>query len=337
MNRVSIALVVVLLALLAIGLGWWLWREPKERPRPPQPPPTPVGPLQTPEGDAEAISRLRRELDTLRQGGKTKVAYRAGSTEELAGYRRWLDGYLRFAARATTPEVTTPEVTAPPGFRLLELPGVDLLAEQQAERRGAGVLVLRSGEAQPWVIEVPHSFFDEGTLEIGINAFVWRRARALLVNTVHRYRALASAPNDDASDSDDDDSSVSDVAHAEASFYLTAHAACVDNLGDVGIVQLHGFSDASAGQADLVLSPAGSRADPVPIARALERALGLRVAVYPTQIHKLGGTQNRQAHYSISVSRPFLHVEMSKSLRKQLTQDPERLRRFLDALLGSTG
>jgi hypothetical protein len=332
MNRAQIALLVVLLALLALGLGWWLLREPKERPRPPPPPVIPVGPPQTPEEDAEAISRLRRELDTLRQGGKTKVVYRAGSAEELDGYRRWVDGYLRFAARGTPPEAT-----APPGFRVLELPGVDLLAEQQAERRGAGVLVLRSAEAEPWVIEVPHSFFDEGTLEIGLDAFVWGRARALLVNTVHRYRALAAAPNDDASDSDDDDSSISDVAHAEASFFLTAHAACVDNLGDVGIVQLHGFSDASAAQADLVLSPAGSRADPVPIARALERALGIRVAIYPTQIHKLGGTRNRQAHYSISVGRPFLHVEISKSLRKQLTQDPERLRRFADALLGSAG
>ncbi|MEO8180275.1 MAG: hypothetical protein ABI895_15675, partial [Deltaproteobacteria bacterium] len=149
--------------------------------------------------------------------------------------------------------------------------------------------------------------------------------------------ALASAPDDDTTASDDDDTSLSDVAHAEASFFLTAHAACVDGLGDVGIVQLHGFSDASAAKADLVLSAAGSCADPVPVAQALERALGIRVAVYPTQIHKLGGTRNRQAHYSSSVGRPFLHVEMSKSLRKQLTADPERLRRFAAALIGGAG
>lgn len=330
MKRVQTALMVAVLALVALGLGWWLVRAPAER-SPSEPPPTRVGPPPTtPEGDAQVISRLRRELDTLRQGGKTKIVYRVGSTEELDGYRRWLDGSLRRAALGKTPEVT-----APPGFRLLELPGVDLLAEQQAARRGAGALLLRSGEAEPWVIEVPHSFFDEGTLEIGLNAFVWRRARALLVNTVHRYSA--SARQDDATDTDDDDSSPSDVAHAQASFFLTAHAACVDNLGEVGIVQLHGFSDASAARADLVLSAAGSRADPGPIARALERALGIRVAIYPTQIHKLGGTKNRQAQYSISVGRPFLHVEISKSLRRQLTQDPERLRRFADALLGSAG
>jgi len=333
MSRAQIALLVAALALVALLLGWWLLRTPADKGTAPPRPPAPAGTPQTPEADAEAISKLRREIEALRQGGKTKVVYRAGTDDELASYRRWLDGYLGLASRGSTPEVT-----APPGFRLLELPGVaDLLAEEPAQKRGAGVLVLRSGEAQPWVLEVPHSFFDEGTLEIGLNAFVWRRARALLINTVHRYRALATAPADDATDTDDDDSSPSDVAHAEASFFLTAHNACVDALGDVGVVQLHGFSDASAAKADLVLSPAGSRADPVPVAQALERALGIRVAIYPTQIHKLGGTHNVQAHYSIAVGRPFLHVEMSKSLRKQLTTDPERLRRFVDALLGSAG
>ena len=330
MSRVQIALLVAVLALVALVLGWWLLRTPE--PAPPVKPP-PINVPQTPEGDAEAISKLRREIEPLRQGGKTKVIFRAGTNEELQGYRRWVDGYLGLALKGTAPAVT-----APPGFRLIELPGVaDLLAEEAAQKRGGGVLVLRGGEAQPWVLEVPHSFFDEGTLEIGLNAFVWRRARALLINTVHRYRAIATAPADESPDSDDDDSSPSDVAHAESSFYLTAHQACVDALGEVGVVQLHGFSDASAPKADLVLSAAGSRADPTPIARALERAVGIRVAVYPTDIRKLGGTRNVEGRYSISVGRPFLHVEMSKSLRRQLTTDPDKLRRFVDALLGSGG
>jgi hypothetical protein len=331
MSRVQIALLVLVLALAALVLGWWLLRTPPQPAPPPKPAPRDLP--QTPEADAEAISKLRREIEPLRQGGKTKVIFRAASNEELQGYRSWVDGHLGLALKGTAPGVT-----APPGFRLLELPGVaDLLAEEAAQKRGAGVLVLRNGEAQPWVLEVPHSFFDEGTLEIGLNAFVWRRARALLINTVHRYRALATAPLEESPDSDEDDASSSDVAHAESSFYLAAHQACVDALGDVGVVQLHGFSDGSAPKADLVLSAAGSRADPAPIAQALERAVGIRVAVYPTDIRKLGGTRNVEAHYSISLGRPFLHVEMSKSLRRQLTAEPDKLRRFVDALLGSSG
>jgi hypothetical protein len=262
--------------------------------------------------------------------------YRVGSAEELERYRGWVDAQLRLATRGTRSEVT-----APTGFRLLELDSaVSLLAEEQDQRRGAGVLALRRGAAQPWVIEVPHSFFDEGTLEIGLNAFAWSQARALLVNTVHRYRSRSSdVPEgaDSDEDGDGDGAAVSDVAHAEASFFLTTHAACVDALGEVGVVQLHGFSDASAPSADLVLSAAGSNADPTPVERALERDLGIRVAVYPTEIKKLGGTKNQQVRYSIAAQRPFLHVEMSRSLRKRLNNNPDQLRRFVAALLGSGG
>lgn len=319
----------ILLALAgAAGIAWWIWRDRAQPPPPVAPPPRTVEP---PPNPAEAISRLRRELEELRQGGKTRVAYRAPAGDELESYRGWVESHLRLATGAAPAEAPVPA-----GFRLLELGSVaQLLVEEQHQRRGAGVLALRSGPAQPWVIEVPHSFFDEGTLEVGLNAFVLSGARALLVNTVHRYRSRASAPDDGSETSDDDDGGASsDVAHAEASFFLTAHAACVDRLGEVGVVQLHGYADASAPAADLVLSPAGSRADAVPVARALERALGIRVAVYPRDIRKLGGTKNVQARYSSAAGRPFLHVEMSKTLRRQLTTDPERLRGFIAALFG---
>jgi len=330
MTRTRIALLVFALAggaALAIAALLRVTARPARVPLA-----TPPVPAEVPPNAAESLSRLRREIEQLRQGGKSRVVYRAGSKEELDRYAGWVDAQLRWATRGTGSEVA-----APAGFRLLQLDGtVSLLAEELDQKRGAGVVVLRRGAAQSWVIEVPHSFFDEGTLEIGLNAFAWSQARALLVNTVHRYRSRGSdAP--DGADSEEDGAAASDVAHAEASFFLTTHAACVDGLGDVGVVQLHGFSDASAPSADLVLSAAGSNADPAPVERALERALGIRVAVYPTEIKKLGGTKNQQARYSIAARRPFLHVEMSRSLRKRLNNDPEELQRFVAALLGSGG
>ncbi|HKO94416.1 MAG TPA: hypothetical protein VJU61_24850 [Polyangiaceae bacterium] len=330
MNRTRIAVLVFALAGGAALALWWLLRPTAKPAR--VPPATPPVPAEVPSDSAESISRLRREIEQLRQGGKSRVVYRAGSGEELERHRGWVDAMLRWATRGAGAEVP-----APAGFQLLQLDNaVSLLVEQQDQRRGAGVVVLRQGTAQPWVIEVPHSFFDEGTLEIGLNAFAWSQARALLVNTVHRYRSLnGEAP--DGSEADEDGAAVSDVAHAEASFFLTAHAACVDGLGKVGVVQLHGFSDASAPSADLVLSAAGSNADPLPVERALERALDIRVAVYPTEIKKLGGTKNQQGRYSITAARPFLHVEMSRSLRKRLNNDPDQLRRFVAALLGGGG
>jgi hypothetical protein len=313
----------------AAGIAWWLLRDvPQPAPPVARPPRT----LEPPASAAEAISRLRREIEELRQGGKSRVEYRAPSADELDSYRSWLDARLRLATAGAGPEVA-----APAGFRLLDLgSGVaQLLAEEQHQRRGAGVVALRSGVAQPWVIEVPHSFYDEGTLEVGVNAFVLTSARALLVNTVHRYRSRANAPADGSASSDDEDESVSsDVAHAETSFFLTAHSACLDVLRDAGVVQLHGYADASAPAADLVLSAAGSGADAEAVAKAVQRALDIRVAVYPKQIRKLGGTKNVQARASIAAGKPFLHVEMSRSLRKQLTTEPERLRAFIGALFG---
>lgn len=328
MTRGRLLVLLVVLAAAA-SIAWWLLREPA----PPPPPPSarPPRTLEPPASAAEAISRLRREIEELRQGGKSRVDYRPPTGDELDAYRSWVDARLRLATGGVPVEVPLPA-----GFRLLDLGSTgELLAEDQHQRRGAGVVTVRSGATAPWVIEVPHSFFDEGTLEVGLNAFVLANARALLVNTVHRYRSRANSPADGAETSDDDDASAgSDVAHAESSFFLSAHAACVDLLGEVGVVQLHGYADASAPSADLVLSPAGSRADAVPVARALERALGIRVAVYPRDIRKLGGTKNVQARYSIAAGRPFLHVEMSRTLRKQLTTDPERLRAFSAALFG---
>jgi hypothetical protein len=313
----------------AAGITWWLLRS-----APPPAPPVARAPraVEPPADAAQAISRLRREIEELRQGGKSRVDYRPPSSAELDGYRGWLTARLRLAQDTSQ----AAEVAPPEGFRLLDLGGAgQLLAEEQHQRRGAGVVALRSGPAQPWVIEVPHSFFDEGTLEVGVNAFVQVSARALLVNTVHRYRSRANAPADGSASSDDEDESASsDVAHAESSFFLTAHQACVDLLRDAAVVQLHGYADASAPSADLVLSAAGSRADAEGVAKAVERALGVRVAVYPKQIRKLGGTKNMQARAAIAAGAPFLHVEMSRSLRKQLTTEPERLRAFIGALFG---
>jgi hypothetical protein len=84
---------------------------------------------------------------------------------------------------------------------------------------------------------------------------------------------------------------------------------------------------------DAIVSASGTRADPVSAARALGRALGIRAAAYPTEIRVLGGTLNRQAKYSIAAGSSFLHLEMSRSLRDQLTKDPARLALFIEALL----
>ena len=53
--------------------------------------------VQPPASAAEAISRLRREIEELRQGGKSRVDYRPPGGAELDAYRGWLEARLRLA------------------------------------------------------------------------------------------------------------------------------------------------------------------------------------------------------------------------------------------------
>lgn len=326
MKRQKLTVLATIAGIAAAGTAVFLLRESEPEPPPVRRPP-PVEPTVL---DSEPIAALRRELERLRRGGKTIVQYRAGTPAELDDYRSWIDAELRRAL-----EGTPAQGRAPQGFQSVALAGLgELLAEEQGARRGAGAVMLRHGEARPWVIEVPHSFFDEGTLDIGIAAFALGDARALLVNTVHRHRALSQPPPEGAN-TDEDDTSASDVAHAEDTFFLAAHAACVEQLDGASVLQLHGYADKSA-PADAVISAARSVADPVPLARALERALGIEVAVYPADIDRLGGTTNRQARFSVARGKPFVHLELSRSLRRRLSDEPEALRRFVEALFGSS-
>jgi hypothetical protein len=327
MRRSRLALLLLLAGVLTLLAGWWLLRALRPLPAPPVPtPPLPTPPVASPR---EAVELLRHAIEPLRRGGVTRVPYRAPSSEELESYRRWVDDQLRVVAQGSAPELPPPA-----GFRTV--PVADwgkLLAEELDSRRGAGVLVLRTGAAQPLLIEVPHSFYDQGTLDVGLYAFVASGARALLVNTVHRHRSLGEPAVEPLPGGI---FAASDVAHAETSFFLSAHAACVDAWEPLQVMQLHGFADAAAPGTDAILSAAGSRADPEPVARALERTLGIRAAVYPTQVKVLGGTKNQEAHYSIAAGRPFLHVELSASLLEQLQTDSDRLALFSKGLFGGS-
>jgi hypothetical protein len=86
---------------------------------------------------------------------------------------------------------------------------------------------------------------------------------------------------------------------------------------------------------DVVLSGAGTRFDPAPLRRELAAASGLRVAAYPTDVRRLGGTSNQQARASRSLGREFLHVEMARGTRQRLVAEPLARRRFVEALWGT--
>ncbi|WP_437751656.1 hypothetical protein [Sorangium sp. So ce1389] len=357
---------------------------------------------------------LDEQLAPLRKGGRHLIAEPPDDAEDVT-YVAWV------AAAGLAAQSRQPPPAAPPGFALRPVPGRDLwvLSDDGPRRRGVAVVVLRAGPAAPLIVEAPHTFFDRGTLPIALAVFQAQRARALIVNTSHRYGGLPK-PGDAAGDDEGSEGggggggrgggggegaggkatdgkikgggaqgdggsaraagrrsqgaggaqgdgggaqgdgggaqgdgggargdervarerlaaslTFADVAHAERSFFLSAHRALLQSFPGIPTVQLHGFQDSSAADAAAIASAVGAGAD-------LERLLApLRAVVsdgkvlaYPAEISRLGGATNVQARWSRQLGAPFYHLELSRALRDKLIDDADLRRRFAAAFTG---
>ncbi|MCC6556180.1 MAG: hypothetical protein IT372_24735, partial [Polyangiaceae bacterium] len=125
--------------------------------------------------------RVLARLEPRRKGGRTLQVVPPDEAEERV-HEAWILAAARAARRGGSPPA------APPGFKIAVIPGQSAwLLSEGPERRGAGALVLRVGEAAPVLVEAPHTFFDQGTLQMAASTYAAQRARALLINTAHRY------------------------------------------------------------------------------------------------------------------------------------------------------
>lgn len=267
----------------------------------------------------EEIATLLSLLNDARTGGKT-VPFVPPSPTEGETARTFFASFFRTGAG--TSDLFS--VSSP-------LPGIYVAREELSKKRGAGVYVARGASARKKVvIEIPHSFFDEGTLPIGAELFFTLGADAMLVNTVHRYRSRAT----DGTGEDPvkpEDVVASDVAHGESSFFLEAHRVLAK---DTLTLQIHGFRDDAARGVDAILSAAGSQHSVTALKAALEKRLGSdRIRAYPEDIRTLGGTANLQARVSIEQRSPFLHIELSRTFRNELLSSEARRIQWLSAFV----
>ena len=256
----------------------------------------------------------RRALRGLRSRNRPLVS---PSVEQLTRYRSWVAEVL-----SAIKDKRRPRVAPPPGFVLREVgPRYWLLAEAPEQRRGAGALLLRTGEARAIAVEAPHTFYDAGTLPIALELFQRLTARALLINTVHR---AAGVPDEEKVGVIQQGRAPADVAHIERSLFAEAHALLAQDAKDMLVVQLHGYSDErSPGVAAVVSAAHSPFAGASALADNLSASLGgVPVAAYPRDTRDLGGTHNRQAQHSRAASRPFLHIELSAALRRRLRAEP---------------
>lgn len=308
--------------MMALAVGVSACDDPA--PAPPAPSPVVRNPDATPAPQSRE-TRLAQSLQEIRQ--TPSAAYVAPTPAESDLYRSWV-GHLSTSLL----DGRLPTREAPSGFigRVLEGGRVWLLSEVSGQNRGAGALALRVSADAPIVVEVPHSFFDEGTLPIGMAVFEELRGLALLVNSVHRGGA---GPEEQRLERARSGTSESDVAHQPSSFFHQAHLELGRAWPKAHVVQLHGFRDEKVPSAKIVVSAAGTGAAAAPLARALNEAFGVGTArLYPEEVDQLGGTQNAQAEANREENRGFIHLELAASLRTQLTRQKTLQERFAQAL-----
>lgn len=201
------------------------------------------------------------------------------------------------------------------------------LTEAPGAARGWGAWIFRVGPAPGEVIlQAPHTFFDMGTGPLALEALARHPFRALGFNTVHRG-TKAGGEGEEPSDTD--------VAH-NPNHPFQAVTRALERLGPLALVQLHGFkSDPETGTATVIVSN-GTKDAEAPLRDAVAESLARvleGVRVYPKDLSALGGTRNVQGKAVRSWNAtPFLHLELSGSLRDKLQRDAALKGQVLDAL-----
>ena len=268
-------------------------------------------PVQSSLVDAEKLAvnddreTLMNVIDGCREGGQAAGRYRTPSEQAMSAVERALKGFAEQNV-----------VDVPEGFVAYDVGSLVVLCE--AENHGGGAFVLRSDAQSPAVIEVPHSFYDLKSLDAGLALFSRLGARALLVNTTHRYRGADCQRQNEGSHSD---SCESDMTHSESTLFQAAHRGLIEGNADAMAIQVHGFAP-RAQDPDIIVSNADTDACYTQVADALNERLPNHITFeYPEDIHELGGTLGVQAKHMQAKGRRMMHLELSKRLRTELSSD----------------
>jgi len=205
------------------------------------------------------------------------------------------------------------------GFRLVKrsVGDTDLLVVQERSPQGGGLYVVRCGEANNLVLQAPHAFYDLQTDALAASAFAFTDARAVMFNTVHRYRAMPGEERADAVQP-------GDVAHQPASLFHGVTVAWAVAAPSLRFVQVHGFGSGRAA-GDVVLSTGRDDLAPKRLGASLRALLPQhRVLVWGVDADTLGATTNVQIRRLNAQAPPrVLHVELSRELRRSWADAPQ--------------
>ena len=186
---------------------------------------------------------------------------------------------------------------------------------------GGGALLYRIN-AKACAISIPHRFFDTHTYQIGKQLFN-AHCQLLVHNTHHRY-------------SDSIDGLSMDYSKRHYNLHNAAILAFQALHKDAKVIQVHGFNQqkrttAKAKKADFIISQ-GKKGNVIKkqLTLCLSK-LSKNSYFYPELVQELGGTKNILHTLNI---RPysFIHIEISKPMRKRLIEEQHLMSQFSECI-----
>ena len=202
-----------------------------------------------------------------------------------------------------------------------------VLREAGDQRRGRGFYLFRQGTAWPVVLMMPHAFTDEDTEQIGLQLLLEGKIAAAAWNTVRR-RPAAGGP----------EAGSQDLAHLPVSSFTAFTRAFARTRPNSLLLQLHGFAEKRKGQT-LTAAAVVSSGTKTPSARAkafaacLRRESGREIRLYPDGPEDLGGTTNVSGRIVRGLGLDgFIHLEMARSYRRELRDQPDKRQQLLRCL-----
>lgn len=292
-------------------------------------PPASTAPPEVPMPKPPAFLDCPAALVATRRGGSDADRYVVPTDAEREAFR---DLVARIVGSGPTGRSAAATLATSIGFEIVdvaEVPGAVLVRELPSKRRGGGAYILRLESASKLFVQAPHTFFDEGTLPLACELFARADARALFIDTAHRYKAA---------DADEKGDHPADVAHAASSLFQAATEGALRAAPQATVVQLHGFAARDAGTT--VVVSGGERAPGNALVTRVAQALSgatQGVRRFPEDTGELGATTNVQGAAVRKAGGQFLHVEMQSGLRRSMLSDAEMRGRFLGALAAAVG
>jgi hypothetical protein len=254
-----------------------------------------------------AIVPLKDAFSSALEYERVGFRYRSPDAAQIDQTRRLFSTLVRALAPGPPP-VALVEKAKEAGFELIAGRDVGgelwIIREPEGTRAGAGFYALRA-KGLGVCIQAPHAFFDEGTGDLALATFAELHASCLCTNSVHRREV--------------------DVAHAEQSLFLAATEGLLD-AQKWPVVQLHGFAvDSQPKDVAAIVSEGTQKTATSARLKNSFRLEPRRVLVYPRDTKALGGTKNVEGARAHAAGVPFLHIEMSRSLREELLHGPRPL------------